>query len=96
MVNGHHAKPVHRRIRARHPGRYHNALHQQITHLEQQAVDLRLQLAERGSAATLATQNRQARLMKELRAARARMQPWQDTQAVKALDERLAVAGCDA
>lgn len=46
-----------------------------------------------GSAVTLAARNRQARLVKELHAARARMQPWQDTQAVKALDERLVAAG---
>ncbi|MGH4021211.1 MAG: helix-turn-helix domain-containing protein [Pseudonocardiaceae bacterium] len=42
-----------------------------------------------GSAASLAAQNRQARLVKELRTTRARMQPWQDTQAVKELDEQL-------
>ncbi|MGH3897214.1 MAG: helix-turn-helix domain-containing protein [Pseudonocardiaceae bacterium] len=46
-----------------------------------------------GSAATLAARNRQARLVKELHVARARMQLWQDTQAVKALDERLAAEG---
>jgi len=42
-----------------------------------------------GSAASLAAQNRQARLVKELRTSRARMQPWQGTQAVRELDERL-------
>jgi tetratricopeptide (TPR) repeat protein len=46
-----------------------------------------------GSAASLAAQNRQARLVKELHIARGRMQPWEDTQAVKALDERLAGVG---
>jgi transcriptional regulator with XRE-family HTH domain len=45
-----------------------------------------------GSAASLAAQNRQARLVKELRISRARMQPWQGTQAVRELDERLV--GC--
>ncbi len=46
-----------------------------------------------GDAARLAAQNRQPRLVRELRTTRARMQPWQDTQAVKALDERLAGIG---
>jgi tetratricopeptide (TPR) repeat protein len=46
-----------------------------------------------GDAASLATQNRQARLMKELHVTRARLQPWQATQAVKALDEQLARCG---
>lgn len=46
-----------------------------------------------GNAASLAAQNRQARLMKGLRAARARMHPWQSTQAVKELDERLVGFG---
>jgi len=46
-----------------------------------------------GNAASLAAQNRQARLVKELRTARTRMQPWQGTQAIRALDERLARCG---
>ena len=46
-----------------------------------------------GSAASLAVQNQQARLMKELRTSRARMQPWQGTQAVRELDERLVGVG---
>ena len=46
-----------------------------------------------GSAASLAAQNRQARLVKELRISRARMQPWQGTQAVRELDERLVGCG---
>lgn len=45
-----------------------------------------------GDAARLAAQNRQPRLMRELRTTRARMQPWRDTSAVKALDERLGSA----
>lgn len=46
-----------------------------------------------GSAASLAAQNRQARLVKELRTSRARMQPWQNTQAIRELDERLVGLG---
>ncbi|MGH3885081.1 MAG: hypothetical protein ACRDSZ_00690 [Pseudonocardiaceae bacterium] len=46
-----------------------------------------------GSAASLAAQNRQTRLVKELHTARARMQPWQGTPAVKELDERLVGMG---
>lgn len=42
-----------------------------------------------GDAAVLAAQNRQPRLMKELRTARGRLQPWRNTTAVKELDERL-------
>jgi len=49
-----------------------------------------------GNAAGLAAQNRQARLVKELRTARTRMQPWQGTQAIRALDERLARCGMGA
>jgi hypothetical protein len=40
-----------------------------------------------GNAANLAAQNRQAWLVKELHTTRARMQPWEDTQAVRKLDE---------
>jgi hypothetical protein len=46
-----------------------------------------------GEAAGLATQTRSARLTKELRAARARMQPWQGTHAVSVLDDQLAACG---
>ncbi|MGH3800607.1 MAG: hypothetical protein ACRDTD_10815 [Pseudonocardiaceae bacterium] len=46
-----------------------------------------------GSAASLAAQNRQTHLVKELHTARARMQPWQGTPAVKELDERLVGMG---
>jgi tetratricopeptide (TPR) repeat protein len=46
-----------------------------------------------GSAASLAAQNRQARLVKELRTVRARMEPWRDMRAVRELDERLVKIG---
>jgi hypothetical protein len=46
-----------------------------------------------GDAAGLAAQTRSARLAKELRTTRARMQPWQDTHAVKELDDRLTAYG---
>jgi tetratricopeptide (TPR) repeat protein len=46
-----------------------------------------------GDAAVLAAQNRQPRLVKELRTARGRMQPWQNIAAVKELDERLRGLG---
>jgi tetratricopeptide (TPR) repeat protein len=46
-----------------------------------------------GSAASLAAQNRQPRLVTELYTTRARMQPWEGTQAVKDLDEWLVGAG---
>jgi DNA-binding XRE family transcriptional regulator/tetratricopeptide (TPR) repeat protein len=46
-----------------------------------------------GSAASLAARNRQARLVRELRTARARMEPWQETSAVRELDERLMGVG---
>ncbi len=39
-----------------------------------------------GSAASLAAQNRQARLVTELHTARARMEPWRETSAVRELD----------
>lgn len=46
-----------------------------------------------GDAAGLAVRTRSVRLVKELRTTRARMQPWQDTHAVKELDDRLATYG---
>lgn len=46
-----------------------------------------------GTAASLAAQTRSTRLVNELRTTRARMQPWQDAQAVKALDDQLATYG---
>jgi len=48
-----------------------------------------------GNAANLAAQNRQARLVKELRTSRAWMQPWQGTRAIRELDERLAGCGVE-
>ncbi|MGH3906977.1 MAG: hypothetical protein ACRDTE_22775, partial [Pseudonocardiaceae bacterium] len=44
-------------------------------------------------AAGLAVQTRSARLVKELRTTRGHMQPWQNTHAVKALDDQLAAYG---
>jgi len=46
-----------------------------------------------GDAAGLATQTRSTRLVKQLRMTRARMQPWQDTAAIKGLDDRLVAYG---
>ncbi|MGH3857416.1 MAG: hypothetical protein ACRDR6_28815, partial [Pseudonocardiaceae bacterium] len=46
-----------------------------------------------GTAAGLASQTSQTRLVKELRTTRAHMQPWQSTQAVKTLDDQLAAYG---
>jgi transcriptional regulator with XRE-family HTH domain len=46
-----------------------------------------------GDAAGLAVQTRSARLVKELRTTRARMQPWQGSQAVSALDGQLVACG---
>ena len=46
-----------------------------------------------GSAASLAAQNRQSRLVTELYTARGRMQPWEGTRAVRELDEWLVGFG---
>lgn len=46
-----------------------------------------------GDAASLVTQVRSARKTSIIKATRARMQPWHGTQAVQALDERLAATG---
>jgi hypothetical protein len=46
-----------------------------------------------GEGTLLATRIRSARLTSEAKAARGRMQPWQDMPVVKALDERLAGCG---
>ncbi len=46
-----------------------------------------------GEGALLATKNRSARLTGEVWAARGRLQPWQDTAAVRMLDERLRELG---
>ncbi|MGH3939591.1 MAG: helix-turn-helix domain-containing protein [Pseudonocardiaceae bacterium] len=46
-----------------------------------------------GAGALLATKHRSARLTSEVRAARGRLQPWQDTAAVRELDEGLRGMG---
>jgi transcriptional regulator with XRE-family HTH domain len=46
-----------------------------------------------GEVANLVGQNRSARLVKELRITRKSLQPWNDTAAVKGLDERLYTYG---
>jgi hypothetical protein len=45
------------------------------------------------SVANLVAQNRTNRLTKKLRTTRSNLQPWQDTRAVKALDEKLEECG---
>jgi len=62
-------------------------LHLGNAHLQAGEIDEAARVI--GSAASLAAQNRQARLVKELCTSRARMQPWQGTQAIRELDERL-------
>ena len=69
-------------------------LHLGNAHLQAGEIDEAARVI--GNAAGLAAQNRQARLVKELRTARTRMQPWQRTQAIRALDERLARCGMGA
>jgi DNA-binding XRE family transcriptional regulator len=46
-----------------------------------------------GDGVLLTTQNRSVRLTREVRAARGRLGPWKDTQAVRELDERLINCG---
>lgn len=46
-----------------------------------------------GSVAVLSAQTHSARLTKEMRTTRVRMEPWRETQAVKELDERLVGVG---
>lgn len=46
-----------------------------------------------GNAAGLAIRTRSARLLQELRTTRTRLQPWQDTQAVKELDDLFVAYG---
>jgi ATP/maltotriose-dependent transcriptional regulator MalT len=60
-------------------------------HLQSDEVDEAARVV--GDAAGLAAQTRSARLAKELRTTRARMEPWQSTLAVKALDDQLATYG---
>jgi DNA-binding XRE family transcriptional regulator len=57
-------------------------------HLQSREIDEAARVV--GDAAGLAAQTRSARLMKELRTTRTRMQPWQSTQAVRVLDDQLA------
>ncbi|MBV9139756.1 MAG: hypothetical protein JO115_02340 [Pseudonocardiales bacterium] len=46
-----------------------------------------------GDAGEIATGNSSARLAKQVQQARADLRPWQDTAAVRALDDRLASYG---
>jgi hypothetical protein len=46
-----------------------------------------------GEVGSLAACNRSARLVKELRTARAALRPWQHTPAVNQLDDQLATCG---
>lgn len=63
-------------------------LHLGNAHLQSEEIDEAAQVV--GNAAELAIQTHSARLREELRTTRTRMQPWRNTPAVKALDERLA------
>lgn len=63
------------------------ALHLGNARLQMGEIDEAAQVI--GDAAVLAAQNQQPRLVKELRAARDRIQPWHNTAAVKELDGRL-------
>jgi transcriptional regulator with XRE-family HTH domain/tetratricopeptide (TPR) repeat protein len=66
-------------------------LHLGNAHLQSVEIDEAARVV--GDAAGLAVQTRSARLIKELHATRARMQPWQGTQAVSVLDDQLAACG---
>ncbi|MGH3944546.1 MAG: hypothetical protein ACRDSI_05815 [Pseudonocardiaceae bacterium] len=66
-------------------------LHLGNAHLQSGEIDEAARVV--GDAAGLAAQTQSARLVKELHATRARMQPWQGTQAVSVLDDRLAACG---
>ncbi|MGH3717399.1 MAG: helix-turn-helix domain-containing protein [Pseudonocardiaceae bacterium] len=72
-------------------GRAVCTLHLGNAHLQSGEIDEAARVV--GSAAGLAAQTRSARLVKELRTTRARMQPWQTTQAVTMLDDQLATYG---
>ncbi|HEY3894256.1 MAG TPA: helix-turn-helix transcriptional regulator [Pseudonocardiaceae bacterium] len=67
------------------------ALHLGNAHLQSGEIDEAARAL--GDAAGLAAQTRSARLVTELHATRARMQPWQDTRAVSTLDDRMAHCG---
>lgn len=66
-------------------------LHLGNAHLQSGEIDEAARVV--GDAAGLAMQTRSARLIKELHVTRARMTPWQGTQAVTALDDHLAEYG---
>jgi len=66
-------------------------LHLGNAHLQSGEIDEAARVV--GDAAGLAVQTRSARLVKEVRATRARMQPWQGTQAVSVLDDQLVACG---
>jgi hypothetical protein len=66
-------------------------LHLGNAHLQSDEIDEAARVVS--SAAGLAAQTRSARLVKELRTTRARMHPWQGTQAVTMLDDQLAAYG---
>ncbi|MGH3772964.1 MAG: helix-turn-helix domain-containing protein [Pseudonocardiaceae bacterium] len=72
-------------------GRAVCTLHLGNAHLQSGEIDEAARVV--GSAAGLAAQTRSARLVTELRTTRARMQPWQATQAVTMLDDQLAAYG---
>ena len=66
-------------------------LHLGNAHLQSGEIDEAARVV--GDAAGLAMQTRSARLVKEVRTTRARMQPWQGTQAVSVLDDQLVACG---
>ncbi len=66
-------------------------IHLGVAHLRDGSIDEAAKVI--GDAAFLATRNRSVRLGDRLRAARVEMRPWQGTQAVIELDERLATYG---
>lgn len=66
-------------------------LHLGNAHLQSGEIDEAARVV--GDAVGLAAQTRSARLVKELRATRARMQPWQHTRAVSVLDDQLVACG---
>jgi hypothetical protein len=48
-----------------------------------------------GDGVVLASQSPSVRLTREVRAARAQLEPWKDTRAVRELDERLVGVGLE-
>lgn len=69
-------------------------LHLGNAHLQSHDIDEAVQVIS--DAVSLAEQTRSARLVAQLRLIHAQMRPWQDTQAVKMLDEQLAGVGLGA